>query len=903
MNIPDVSNLLAQCFEWLLRSSWQGAILISAVLLVQKLLRRQLNARWRFNLWLLVLVRLVLPFSPESALSVFNYVKPHPVAFSVPAVQVATAARPPAALASASSDAAVKTESKTSPPAAESSVAQRDTGATPAAISRPAPSVTAPQIRSFTAVEIASLIWLVGVAGLSAQVARLMIRTRRQVRRATPIQDGAILGLFEECRNQMGVRASLRLLETDIVKSPALCGVARPALLLPPGLTRNFSLQELRYVFLHELAHVKRRDVALNWLLTALQILHWLNPVVWFGFARMRADRELACDALAISSAHEEEAKDYGRTIIKLLETLSRPSALPGLVGIMEDKNQMQRRIRMISAFKKTHRWSILALVVMGALAVTGLTDAVKPNEAKPTKVDPKDMLAITLVDAETGASLKDASVICPFGNEISDFSPPLPITHADDNGVVMLPRATLSQMGFGVLHSDYAPVAVDWQHSDKDNHPIKPEIPKEYTVKLDRGVEIGGVVVDEEGKPIPNVRVEIRGSTEWRRGNDTLTAIEYPFYNNYFGVYSPLFGACPVTDAEGRWRCSHFPKQIKVIELRLFQLDNMCRQFHTENDGPENYSGELVKMADLRNQKAELIMKKGIAVRGVVEDAAGKPVAGITLTEIDGRKHVRPLAVLTTGSDGHFELPNRDPHQLMLRANGPGFALNPVVVDIRPGMPEVRIIMSPTIPLRVRLVDENGKPIPKAQMGPVGSELGWRGKSSDDGRIAWNEAPNGPLTYEIFKETYGPVRKKLTPDRTEQTVTLRKGEKPSVAIVVKAQTQEKGVVESFTVFGVRKGYSPERIGQGKAGLFEGSVPYEKTAGPEFRLKIEAPGWDPLLTAPLDNMNGNFEASVTLRKAGPIEGVVMLPDGTPAARAQLIMSTEERNQYIGITLS
>src|SRR5437762_409184 len=99
--------------------------------------------------------------------------------------------------------------------------------------------------------------------------------------------------------------------------------------------------QELRFVFLHELAHLKRRDIAVNWLTTILQILHWFNPLVWLAFARMRVDRELACDELALSFAAAGESKSYGGAIIKLVEGFARPAALPGLVGILEDRQQM----------------------------------------------------------------------------------------------------------------------------------------------------------------------------------------------------------------------------------------------------------------------------------------------------------------------------------------------------------------------------------------------------------------------------------------------------------------------------------------------------------------------------------------------------------------------------------
>jgi hypothetical protein len=146
--------------------------------------------------------------------------------------------------------------------------------------------------------------------------------------------------------------------------------------LLPVGLTRSFSQEELRYVFLHELSHIKRRDILTGWLMTALQILHWFNPLVWLAFHRMRVDRELACDALALSYAKEEENQPYGRTIIKLLEGFGCSTWAPSMAGTVENKNQMKERISMIAKFRKTSHGPALAGVLFIALGLVTLTDA-----------------------------------------------------------------------------------------------------------------------------------------------------------------------------------------------------------------------------------------------------------------------------------------------------------------------------------------------------------------------------------------------------------------------------------------------------------------------------------------------------------------------------------------------
>jgi bla regulator protein BlaR1 len=113
-----------------------------------------------------------------------------------------------------------------------------------------------------------------------------------------------VLAILDECRERLGLRLGrpLTLMEVPELESPALFGCFRLKLLLPQDLLARFSPTELRHVFLHELAHVRRGDAAMNWLTTILQTLHWFNPVLWFAFHRMRADREVACDALVLAA-------------------------------------------------------------------------------------------------------------------------------------------------------------------------------------------------------------------------------------------------------------------------------------------------------------------------------------------------------------------------------------------------------------------------------------------------------------------------------------------------------------------------------------------------------------------------------------------------------------------------
>ena len=173
--------------------------------------------------------------------------------------------------------------------------------------------------------DVLPLVWLMGALALGAYVVVSNARLWRATSIEHPSTDKDVLELLEECRARMGLRTLVALVTSDKVNTPVLLGFIRPRLLIPRDIARQLGQEELRYVFLHELAHVKRHDIALAWLTALLQVLHWFNPLIWLAFHRMRVDRELACDALVLTRTQGEGTRDYGRAIVSLLERFSFP--------------------------------------------------------------------------------------------------------------------------------------------------------------------------------------------------------------------------------------------------------------------------------------------------------------------------------------------------------------------------------------------------------------------------------------------------------------------------------------------------------------------------------------------------------------------------------------------------
>jgi hypothetical protein len=122
---------------------------------------------------------------------------------------------------------------------------------------------------------------------------------------------------------------------------------------------------------------VRTGDLLVNWISLALRAVHWFNPAIWFAFARMSADRELACDAYVLSQTETTEHESYGHLLIDVIERLNGRRPSPVTVGMSAPPALLQTRIRFIRRYNRPRVWqSLLAIAVASILGLCGLTSA-----------------------------------------------------------------------------------------------------------------------------------------------------------------------------------------------------------------------------------------------------------------------------------------------------------------------------------------------------------------------------------------------------------------------------------------------------------------------------------------------------------------------------------------------
>lgn len=213
-------------------------------------------------------------------------------------------------------------------------------------------------------------------------------------------------------------QGKVRVIETDAAHGPLAFGIFRKYVAFPRDFAERYDAQERDLALAHELGHHIRGDLIANWFALLVLALHWFNPVAWRAFRAFRADQEMACDALVLAGRAISLRHAYGRAIVK--------SAHGGAVSAachLHTINEVKGRLRMLS---KTNRLSP-ARIATGLVGVSALSLAA---------------LALTASGTQAAAEIR-TTVDVALGQDVpAPPAPPEPAAPAEAPGAPAAPAA-----------------------------------------------------------------------------------------------------------------------------------------------------------------------------------------------------------------------------------------------------------------------------------------------------------------------------------------------------------------------------------------------------------------------------------------------------------------------------
>ncbi|EOP42564.1 M56 family metallopeptidase [Bacillus cereus] len=362
-----INVYLPHFFDWLIETSLMASILVGFILCIKVLFRNKLTPRWQYMLWIVLMIRLLLPWSPDSSYSIYSL-----FSYSSSVSEVIPKNMP-------STESIVNIETNHTVELESNSETVTKNG-------EPEVNASAEQQTTFSLYKLALYVWLAGVIVLAVITFITNRRLYSYIKKQADITDEQVITVFNRCKQSMKMKKAVSLRLAGKIASPTVFSFFRPKVLLSKKHMKVLNEQQLQYVFYHELAHIKRNDVAVNWIMYSLLLLNWFNPILWYAYFCMREDQELACDAYALTFIDKEEQIAYGHTIITLLEHYSYQA--PSLANLSRNKRTLKRRIVMIKKFqKKSYRLSLIGVIAIAAIASLSLFNA-RATEGKEKQKD-----------------------------------------------------------------------------------------------------------------------------------------------------------------------------------------------------------------------------------------------------------------------------------------------------------------------------------------------------------------------------------------------------------------------------------------------------------------------------------------------------------------------------------
>jgi beta-lactamase regulating signal transducer with metallopeptidase domain len=227
-------------------------------------------------------------------------------------------------------------------------------------------------------------IWLLGVGLIGTRRMIGRVQLRGILRRAVSLSGSNVSELVRDLPG--GSRVEIRI-STELV-SPAVTGIRRPVLLLPPACLA-WSPSELRAALVHELAHVTRKDCLSNLLGDITSLFYWCNPLVWYAVARLRTESERACDDQVLDDGGQAES--YASFLLEIARAGQTAAPVPAGATSMARPSQLETRLLAVlnprEARKPLPRWGVAAFAVTG-LAFIGPTAAITLGTAQAASVE-----------------------------------------------------------------------------------------------------------------------------------------------------------------------------------------------------------------------------------------------------------------------------------------------------------------------------------------------------------------------------------------------------------------------------------------------------------------------------------------------------------------------------------
>ncbi len=355
----DKCNFIA---SFLLKQTIYTCILFVFIFGISLLLKKKIP-HWHFGLWMLILIRLLLPTDLNLSISARSVLDHIPIVN-----QVAT---------SIDRIISIPADSTTSNIAPASKIFT-------AVFKQNNPIKATYKDKIFSRQVLFAFIWLTGCLLMMALVLKKLIKFQCIINKSTVIDDYKLLSFLRKWQHYLKIKRSIKIISSNEFLSPFTTGVLKPVIFIPQTILISTDTDTVHSIIAHELVHIKHFDVLWIKLQHILQIIYFFNPIVWYANRQIALAREQICDS-AVLTSKIISPKIYGNSIVQILKyNLFGFDVAELLPGFGSHKKIYEKRIQNITkenAMKKQKTiFIVLTVCLIGffVLPLAGRTDAVK---------------------------------------------------------------------------------------------------------------------------------------------------------------------------------------------------------------------------------------------------------------------------------------------------------------------------------------------------------------------------------------------------------------------------------------------------------------------------------------------------------------------------------------------
>ena len=555
--------------------SLSGSLVAISLIMLKPLLRR-FSKTWQYYAWLLVVLRLLIPFSPDTSVvgNLFQQAKTQLTTqnisvTAVPEHGILETAQPPAVF-HPENDRAQKT---------------------------PMAAAVFASVKK----HIWGMVWLGLAIILFARkivgYGRFLSAVNQQNK---AVEDEQICAAFHTVCRAMGIRKKVFICTNALVRAPMLVGVIRPTIVLP---TKTMPISELMLVFRHELTHDRRKDFFYKWLVELAVCLHWFNPLVYWVRKQINLDCEFSCDESVVLSLESGDRQAYGETLLNSIVPSNGSRAKLVSLSLGENGKFIKERLHAMMQYHRSSKpvafvAAILASLLLcgtvfaGAYTVPEAQNAAPSTSAAPIRVsnpgiEPGGKISLGAQYLAAGTSCEvllnwlgegTLTVLCtaPSGYEKSySVQNGKAVTFLMSSGgeytvaIVNQTENTVNNVNGSITFdgaaanqpSAAAPQSIVYEnvgmrrYEGEDGFPYIHEIKTNHTAKTVIGCQQGMLAFDEHGNPL---------KVDWWSMDDE-------FVNDYFYIHSwdsTEIKPGATSNVEGGWTLDIMGKDASVAKI-----------------------------------------------------------------------------------------------------------------------------------------------------------------------------------------------------------------------------------------------------------------------------------------------------------------------------------------------